>query len=114
MITICHAADDLELLFLHSMLEDAGIPYSVVGRYFGSLYPGVQVPWYNERCIRVPEAFVEEALKVIEQVRASYTPTYERLTTKSKLRMILEGLCIGWVVPGGTKKRSNNDEEPTS
>jgi hypothetical protein len=109
MITICHAADDIELLFLHSMLEDAGIPYSVVGRYFGSLYPGVQVPWYNERCVRVPEA-----LKVIEQVRSSYTPTYERLTIKSKLRMILEGLCIGWVVPGGTKKPSNNSEEPTS
>jgi len=106
MITICHPVDDLELLFVCSALESADIPHFVVGWHFGSLYPGFQIPWYNERSVRVPAAFSEEALEVIEKVRAPYARTSDRLTVKSKLRMILEGLCFGWVVPGGTKKAS--------
>ncbi len=107
MITICHPVDDLELLFLRSALEAVNIPYFVVGQHFGSLYPGMQIPSYNERSVRVPAVFLEDALKVVEQVRTSYTPTFERLTTKSKLRMLFEGLWLGWVMPGGTKKPSN-------
>src|SRR5687768_10358980 len=107
MITICHAVDDLELLFLRSALEAANIPHLIVGQHFGSLYPGMQIPSYNERSVRVPASFVENALAVVENVRASYTPTFEKLATKSKLRMLFEGLWLGWVVPAGNKKSSN-------
>jgi methyl coenzyme M reductase alpha subunit len=107
MITICHPVDDLELLFLRSALQAADIPHFVVGEHFGSLYPGMQIPAYNERSVRVPAGFVEDALSVVEQVRSSYTPTFEKLNMKSKLRMLFEGLWLGWVMPGGIKKSSN-------
>jgi hypothetical protein len=112
MITICHPVDDLELLFLRSALQAADIPHFVVGDHFGSLYPGMQIPSYNERSIRVPDGYVEEGLKVIEEVRATYAPVSVRLTSKSKLRMLLEGLWLGWVMPGGTKKPSNTPFNP--
>jgi len=112
MITICHPVDDLELLLLRSALQAAGIPHFVVGEHFGSLYPGMQIPSYNERSVRVPASYVEDALKVIKEVRATYTPVSERLTAKSKLRMFLEGLWLGWVMPGGAKKPSNTSSNP--
>lgn len=106
MITICHPVDDLELLLSRSALQAADIPHFVVGDHFGSLYPGMQIPSFNERSVRAPAGYVEDAMKVIEEVRAAYSPVSERLTAKSKFRMLLEGLWLGWVMPGGAKKPS--------
>lgn len=41
MITICHPIDDMELLFIQMELEAEAIPHFVVGKHFGSLYPGM-------------------------------------------------------------------------
>jgi Putative prokaryotic signal transducing protein len=112
MITVCHPVDDLELVFLRAALEAAEIPHFVVGQHFGSLYPGMQVPSYNERSVRVPNGYLEAALKIVNEVRSSYSPTFEHLTTKSKLRILLEGLFLGWVIPAGTKKPSNLSLNP--
>lgn len=105
MVTVCHAVDDLELLFLKAALEADGIPHFVVGEHFGSLYPGMQIPWYNERSVRVPPSCVAKALEVVAQVRATYAPAFEKLTAKSRLRMLFEAVWFGWVVPAGKKKR---------
>ena len=104
MITICHPVDDAELLILRMELEAAEIPYLVVGQHFGSLYPGMQIPAYNERSIRVHRAHLDDALRVLEHVRGYYRPSFENLDAKSKLRIFLEALCLGWVIPAGTKK----------
>jgi hypothetical protein len=111
-ITICHPVDDAELLFLRSALEAADIPYFIVGEHFGSLYPGMQISSYNERSIRVPPGYAERALNVVQQVRASYAPAFEKLATKSKLRLFFEGLLLGWIIPGGTKKSAADSTEP--
>lgn len=107
MITLCHPVDDLELVFLQAALNASEIPHFVVGYHFGSLYPGMQVLAYNERTIQVPDDYLEDALEVIEAVRSSYRPTSVNLTVKSKLRIFLEGLLLGWVIPAGTKKAPN-------
>lgn len=112
MITICHPADDLELLFLRAALDAAGIPHFVVGEHFGSLYPGMQIPAYNERSVRVPAGFFDQATAVVAQVRAAYAPTFEKLTTRSKLRMLLEALWFGWVMPAGGKRRTDTTDDP--
>ena len=112
MITVCHPVDDLELVLLQAALNAAEIPHFVVGYHFGSLYPGMQIIAYNERTIRVPNDYVEEALEVIEEVRSSYSPAFENLTKQSKFRMILEGLFFGWVVPAGPKKSDHLTTDP--
>lgn len=112
MITICHPADDLELLLLRSALVASGIPHFVVGEHFGSLFPGMQIPAYNERSVQVPAGFFDQATEVVVQLRASYTPTFAKLTTRSKLRMLLEALWFGWVMPGGGKRLTNTTDDP--
>jgi hypothetical protein len=107
MITICHPVDDMELLFIRLELEAADIPHFVVGQYFGSMYPGMQIPWYNERSVRVPATCLNEALEVIQHVRSYYSPTFGNLVIKSKLRIFLEALLFGWIIPAGSKKPSN-------
>lgn len=104
MITICHPVDDLELLLFRMALQAEGIPHLVVGDHFGSLYPGMQIPSFNERSVRVPADYIKDALKVLDKLRATYRPTSDNLTTRSKIRMLLEGLFLGWVMPGGRKK----------
>ncbi len=112
MITICHPVDDLELLLLRAALDAAGIPFFVAGENFGSLYPGLQIPAYNERRVQVPAGFAGAALEVVAQLRASYAPTFATLTTRSKLRMLLEALWFGWVMPVGSKRRMDTTDDP--
>lgn len=99
----------MELQFIRMELEAAGIPHFVVGQYFGSLYPGMQMAWYNERSVQVPGAYVMDAQEVIAHIRSYYNPAFANLTGKSKLRILLEMLLFGWIVPAGTKKRRGSD-----
>lgn len=107
MITICHPIDDMELLFIQMELEAEAIPYFVVGQHFGSLYPGMQMPWYNERSVRVPIDAVPKAQEVIQRVRTYYEPTSVNLDKKSRLRIFCETVLFGWVIPAGNKRPSN-------
>jgi hypothetical protein len=104
MITICHPVDDLELQFIQLELEAADIPHFVVGQYFGGLYPGMQMPWYNERSVQVPAACLDDALEVIQHVRSYYSPLFENLALKSRFRIFLEMLLFGWMMPAGSRK----------
>jgi hypothetical protein len=104
MVTICHPRDDLEQVFIVVALERARIPYFVVGQYIGGILPGMQIPWYNERSIRGPAAAVESATEVVAEVRSYYVAPSDDLGVKSKIRMLLEGVVCGWVMPGGKKK----------
>lgn len=107
MITVCHPVDDMELMFIRMELEAEGIPHFVTGQYFGSLYPGMQMPWYNERSVRVPHDKAQEAEEVIRHVRAYYSPSFANLDKKSKLRIVCEALLFGWIIPAGSKRPSN-------
>ena len=104
MITICHPVDDMELLFIRMELEAAAIPHFIIGQYFGSLYPGMQMPCYNERSIQVSATQLNEAIEVVQHVRSYYSPAYENLAMESKLRILFETLLFGWVIPAGNKR----------
>lgn len=104
MITIAHPRDDMELLFIRMALEAEGIRFLVVGDGFGSLYPGVQLPIFNERPVRVNADDVDRALEVIEEVRKDFDPVSSNLAGSSKLRIILETVLFGWFLPGGKRR----------
>jgi len=109
MITIAHPTDDMELLFIRMALEAEGIQFLVVGDGFGSLYPGVQLPIFNERPIRVRASDVERAVEVIAEVRKDFDPVSSNLAGSSKLRIFLEAVLFGWFVPGGRRRGSSNN-----
>lgn len=98
----------MELLFIRMALQADGIPCLVVGDGFGSLYPGVQVPIFNERPVRVAEADRERAMEVVEEVRRDFDPVSSDLGVSSKLRILVELLLFGWFVPGGKRRRSSD------
>lgn len=104
----------MELLFIRMELEAAGIPHLVLGQHFGSLYPGVQLPWYNERTVLVPEERLAEAQALIEAFRQTYQPPSLGLSGRSRLRMLLEAVFFGWALPGGCKKSVIEDASPSS
>jgi hypothetical protein len=104
LITICHPYDEVELALLVCALHGEGIPYFVAGRYFGSLMPGVQIPSYNERAIRVPEEFAGTAAELIAVLRWEDVRMEQTFTSVSKFRMVAEALFLGWFLPVGTRK----------
>lgn len=97
----------MELLFIRMALEAEGIPSLIVGDGFGSLYPGVQLPIFNERPIRVNESDVTRALEVVDEVRKDFDPVSSDLSGRSKLRIIIEAILFGWFIPGGTRHGSS-------
>ncbi len=108
MITVCHPVDEIEQMLLVAELEYAGIPYFINAQYFGGLYPGMQVPWYNERAIRVPSSCYQDAINLINSFRDNYVIQSESLDFTSKLRMLGEAILFGWVVPYGVKKKCSS------
>jgi hypothetical protein len=111
MITVCHPVDDLELIIIRMELEAEEIPCFVLGEHFGRLYPGVQIPWYNERSIQVPADHARAAAEVIQRVRTYYEPSSTKLSTKSKLRILCEALLYGWAIPAGSKRPAKSAEQ---
>lgn len=105
MVTLCHPEDQLEHMLIVAALEAAQIPYFVVGEYFGGIYPGVQIAWFNERTIQVPSSFYEAACELVKEIRDDYVSPSEDLAVSSKLRMLAETILFGWFMPGGKKKR---------
>lgn len=103
MDVICYPRDDMEQVFIIAALEAAEIPHFIMGQYFGGLYPGIQIPGYNERSIQVPAPYFEEAAVIISDIRSRYISPAQSLSAKSKLRMLFEALLIGWAMPGGKK-----------
>jgi len=101
----------MEVFFIQMELDAEGIPHFVVGQHFGSLYPGMQIPWYNERSIQVLPENIHQAGEVIRRVRAYYEPSFINLSKKSKLRIFCEAVLFGWVIPAGSKKSSDNTVE---
>jgi len=104
----------MELLFIRMALEADGIPFLVVGDGFGSLYPGVQLPIFNERPVRVDASDRDRAMEVIGEVRKDFDPVSSELAGSSKFRIVVETLIFGWFVPGGkrqgaSKKAVNTD-----
>jgi len=111
MLTVCHPVDEIEQLLLVADLEFTGIPYFINAQHFGSLYPGMQIPWYNERAIRVPPSCYEEAIEIIKEFRKHYVPQSVSLDLPSRLRIVGEALLFGWIVPYGTKKKAAHDAQ---
>jgi len=107
MITICHPSDEVEYMLIVAELTREEIPFFIVGQYFGSLFPGVQISWYNERSIQVPKDYETRAIEVIRDLRKEDVRNEQSFTFMSKLRMLIEVIFFGWFFPAGIRKPSN-------
>lgn len=60
LVKLIEPQDEGQLAVIKSLLDGNDIPYFVQNEYFGSLYPGLPLP-FNKRVIMVDEADVSRA-----------------------------------------------------
>ena len=90
-----------ELAVVTSLLEAHDIPVFVHGRHLGSLLPGLQIGNYNSQSVMVPEERVADALELLADFqRDDSGAASSPLPWLHRLRVILEGVLFGWLVPG--------------
>ncbi len=106
MINIYSPKDEVELLFIKSLLDGEQIPYYVHNEHYGALNIGPQIELLNTRTIQVSEEFADRARELIKDflnVEASERP--RKVTALDKFRMIFEGFMFAWFVPGRRRKK---------
>ena len=89
---------------ISAMLRAYEIPFFVRGRGFSTLYPGPQIKDYNTQTFMVPLDQRDFALELLADFIApnlseesAPAPKWSLLRT---IRVILEALLFGWVMPG--------------
>jgi hypothetical protein len=98
-----------EVAIIVAMLEAHDVPCFVHNHNLGSLLPGVQINALNTQTIMVPEECVSDAVELLRDYRAAAGPPVPGpLKWKDKLRVICEGLLMGWFVPGHSERKDRD------
>lgn len=75
MVKLIEPQDEGELALIKSLLEGNDIPYFVQNEHFGSLYPGLALP-FNARVVMVEESDIGRAETLLGELTAE-RPTDE-------------------------------------
>lgn len=101
LVRVLSPQSEPEIAVVTSLLEAHDIPVFVHGRHLGSLFPGLQIGNYNTQGIMVPEERVADALELLSDFRHDDSSTTAApLRWRDRLRVVLEGILFGWLVPG--------------
>ena len=115
MIKLFSPENEVQLALAKSLLAAEGIPFFVHNDHFGSLYVGIQIELLNRKTIMVDETYGARAKEVIADflLHDIDEPASERGTYSvwDKLRMVLEGLLFGWIVPGKRRRTKKKEKE---
>jgi Putative prokaryotic signal transducing protein len=114
LVRVLSPQSESEIAVVTSLLEAHDIPVFIHGRHLGSLLPGLQIGSYNTQSIMVPEERAADALELLSDFRADDAGTLpSSLPWRDRLRVVLEGILFGWLVPGRRdhKKTSRRDED---
>lgn len=102
-----------EQSLIQSILDSEGINYYIHNDFFGSLEVGPQIDLYNKKMIMVPNDQYERAKELLDTFLESTEDKDDLPGTKysisDKIRMIIEFLLFGWMMPG--RKNKNKGEE---
>jgi ligand-binding sensor protein len=114
LVRVLSPQSEPELAVVRSLLEAHDIPVFVHGRHLGSLLPGLQIGNYNSQSIMVPEERADDALELLANFRRDDSiGTSAALRWRDRLRVVLEGILSGWLVPGRHEdKRTRPREDP--
>lgn len=116
MIKLYVPPNEVQLAILKSLFEAEGIPIFVLNDNFGSMEPGIQIALLNQKTIMVREEEYENARAVIANFLGNIaeadgepaSPTIN-YSFADKLRMVIEGLFFGWVMPGRSRRKRKKD-----
>jgi putative signal transducing protein len=112
LVRVLSPQSESEIAVVTSLLEAHDIPVFVHGRHLGSLLPGLQIGSYNTQSIMVPEECESDALELLSEFRRNdSSATSAPLRGRDRLRVVLEGILFGWLVPGRRKDRKAGSRE---
>jgi hypothetical protein len=112
LVRVLSPQSEPELAVACSLLEAHDIPVFVHGRHLGSLLPGLQIGNYNTQSIMVPEERVTDALELLADFRREDSAgTAPPLRRRDRLRVVLEGILAGWLVPGRHEDKSARSKD---
>jgi putative signal transducing protein len=105
--------NDSELALLKSILDSEGINYFVKNDNFGSLEVGPRIGLYNSKTIEVRDDQYEQANELIsdyfEKTKKKSEEQVDEYSLFDKIRMVLEVLVFGWLMPGRKKSKKLDD-----
>ncbi|MBI3990663.1 MAG: DUF2007 domain-containing protein [Candidatus Omnitrophica bacterium] len=109
MIRIYSPKDEVELSMIKGLLDGEEILYFVHNDYFGSIRFGPLMELYNKRTIMVAPQHAEQAKEVIYDLVQSLGP-FSDYSMADRIRMILEFLLFGWIIPGNRWRKNRLEE----
>ncbi len=109
MKVLCHPSSSSELAVVTSLLTAEGIRFFVHNEHYGALKVGPVIPLVNERSVLVAEEDFERASELL-----AAPPLPPEVRTRrgrpgpgSVLRMLVEVVLLGWLIPGGRGRRES-------
>ena len=110
MINLHSPQDEAELALLRSILDSEGINYCVKNDIFGSLKIGPRIALYNTKMIEVQDDQYDRAKELLSdyfEKTAVDNVDHGKYSWIDKVRMVIEVLLLGWIVPGRSRKSSD-------
>ena len=105
--------NESELTLLKSILDSEGINYFVRNDNFGSLEVGPRIGLFNAKMIEVQDDQYEQANELLSDYFEKTTTEPEASAKEyswfDKIRMVVEVLVFGWLMPGRRKSKKLDD-----
>jgi hypothetical protein len=112
MVKLYSPNNEVELAMIKSILDAEEINYFVQNDNFGSLEVGPQIALFNRRMIMVQDDQHERASELIKDYVHATTPKEDeserRYSLFDKIRMAIEVLLFGWLMPGQKSKHRSD------
>ena len=105
--------NESELALLKSILDSEGITYFVRNDNFGSLEVGPRIGLFNSKMIEVQDDQYERANELLtdyfEKTKKEPEESAKEYSWVDKIRMVIEVLVFGWLMPGRRKAKKLDD-----
>jgi hypothetical protein len=115
MIKVYSPQNEVDLSIIRSFLEGEPIPCFIHNDHFGSLRIGPVIELYNAKTLMVNEEDYDRAKELISDYLNNTRYDQKEFTTEyslfDKIRVIVEVIIFGWIMPGTRKNWKNLAEE---
>ena len=105
--------NESESALLKSILDSEGINYFVRNDNFGSLEVGPRIGLFNAKLIEVQDDQYERANELLsdyfEKTKKEPEESAKEYSWFDKIRMVVEVLVLGWLMPGRRKSKKIDD-----
>jgi hypothetical protein len=105
--------NESESMLLKSVLDSEGINYFVRNDNFGSLEVGPRIGLFNAKMIEVQDDQYERANELLsdyfDKTKKEPEESAKEYSWFDKIRMVIEVLVFGWLMPGRRKPKKIDD-----